>query len=114
MTERTMSDRLVRPEGRSKREGREVAGVRRPGVFHCHSMITETVLGLAGVIREKLSWKSSLTLQEQPWWYRVLVQTNYNVSQLYQHPVLIMLVLYIGICTNSEMYNLLIQISVKK
>lgn len=109
-----MSDRLVRTEGRSKREGREVAGVRRPGVFHCHSMITETVLGLSGVIKEKLSWKSSLTLEVQPWSYCVLVQTNYNVSQLYQHPVLKMLVLYIGICTSSEMHNSLIQISVKK
>lgn len=50
MTERTVSDRLGRPEGRSKREGREVAGVRRLGALHCHSMIIETVLGLRRVI----------------------------------------------------------------
>lgn len=46
MTGRTMSDRLVRLGGRTKREGREVAGVRRLGVFHCHSTIIEAVLGL--------------------------------------------------------------------
>lgn len=50
VTDRTLSDRLVRPAGRTKREGREVAGVRRRGVFHCHSVMIETVLGLAWVI----------------------------------------------------------------
>lgn len=46
MTGRTMSDRLVRLGGRTRREGREVAGVRRLGVFHCHGTIIEAVLGL--------------------------------------------------------------------
>lgn len=41
-TERTLSDRLEQLEGRTSREGREVADVRR-GVFHCHSVIIETV-----------------------------------------------------------------------
>lgn len=40
-TERTLSDRLERLEGRTRREGREVADVRP--VFHCHSVIIETV-----------------------------------------------------------------------
>lgn len=48
--ERTLSDRLGRPAERTKREGREVAGVRRLGVLHCHSVIMETVLGLSRVI----------------------------------------------------------------
>lgn len=43
----TLIDRLVRPEGRSKSDGREVAGVSRLGVVNCHSVITETVLGLS-------------------------------------------------------------------
>lgn len=59
VTERTLSDRLVRPVERTKREGREVAGVRRPGVLHCHSVIIETVLGLMWVICET-------QLQSQP------------------------------------------------
>lgn len=42
-----MSDRLVRLGGLTKREGREVAGVRRLGVFHCHGTIIEAALGLA-------------------------------------------------------------------
>lgn len=48
VTHRTVSGRLWRLEGRAKREGREVAGVRRLGVLHYHSTITETVLGLLG------------------------------------------------------------------
>lgn len=48
--ERTLSDKLGRPAERTKREGREVAGVRRLGVLHCHSVIMETVLGLSRVI----------------------------------------------------------------
>lgn len=36
--------RLLRPEGRSNREGREVAGIRRLGVLHCHSVIIKTTL----------------------------------------------------------------------
>lgn len=37
--------RLLRPEeGRSNREGREVAGIRRLGVLHCHSVIIKTML----------------------------------------------------------------------
>lgn len=62
MTDRTMSDRLVRPEGRTKREGREVAGVRPLGVLHCHSTIIEAVLGLNP---KKLCCKVSLTLQNE-------------------------------------------------
>lgn len=50
MTERTVSDRLERPEGRTKREGREVAGVRRLGAVHCHSVIIDTLLGLSRVM----------------------------------------------------------------
>lgn len=43
----TLIDRLVRPEGRSKSDGREVAGVSRLGVVNCHSAIAETVLGFS-------------------------------------------------------------------
>lgn len=50
MTERTVSAWLERPEERTKREGREVAGARRLGVLHCHSVIIETVLGLSRVL----------------------------------------------------------------
>lgn len=39
--------RLVRPEGRMKREGREVAGIRRLGVLHCHSAIIDIILGFS-------------------------------------------------------------------
>lgn len=70
MTEHTINDRLLRPEGRTKREGREVAGVRRLGVLHCHSVITEIMLELSRVVQKKINWKSSLMLQMQPWWYQ--------------------------------------------
>lgn len=51
MTGRTMSDRLVRLGGRTKSEGREVAGVRRLGVFHCHSAI----IGVLGLVQTETS-----------------------------------------------------------
>lgn len=41
-TDRTV--RLLRPDDRTNREGREVAGVRRPGVLHCHGAIIKTTL----------------------------------------------------------------------
>lgn len=36
--------RLLRPEGRINREGREVAGIRRLGVLHCCSVIIKATL----------------------------------------------------------------------
>ncbi len=88
MTARTVSDWLERPEERTKREGREVAGARRLGVLHCHSVITETVLGLSRVICET----QLQSYRMKPWWCCVLIHIP---SQLYHHPVLITLTLYV-------------------
>lgn len=77
MTDRTM--RLVRPECRTKREGREVAGVRRLGVLHCHSTIIETVRTQSKKnSAAKLAWRHRM----KPWWYCVLICTHckYKVS----------------------------------
>lgn len=82
----TLIDRLVRPEGRSKSDGREVAGVSRLGVVNCHSVITETVRTQLFIkVCHKLAWHYRM----KPWWHCVLIYTNCNYQVSYTTALLL-------------------------